>query len=230
ASPVDLSKLGQPSQRPQQKPKQKKDGSTPASPDSANPFEHLSTLDTPPASAHPVGGNGNAQNTKRRSGHRQQTNGAKDGERKDCPRHAEGHPPNKITRKDLGSRRTLLLYYGSDVSLFERIMTYKLGNPDRHVDDAIDAFSEHQGADALANVIYGTQAFDMVFKYTIPDHRRKPLDQHPVEGDGNGATTAQIDEMQELKQHQAETEKHNRHKGQPPTTRPTVAEKDIEAA
>ncbi|KAF9384657.1 hypothetical protein BGX21_001252 [Mortierella sp. AD011] len=230
APPVDLSKLCQPSQRPQQKPKQKKDGSTPASPDSANPFEHLSALDTPPASAHPAGGSGNTQNTKRHSGHQQQTNGAKNGEHKECPRHAEGHLPNKITRKDLGNRRTLLLYYGSDVSLFERIMTYKLGNPDRHVDDAIDAFSEHQGADALANVIYGTQAFDMVFKYTIPDHRRKPLNQHSVDGDGNGATTAQIDEMQELKQHQAETEKYNRHNGQPPTTRPTIDEKDIEAA
>ncbi|KAF9360227.1 hypothetical protein BGX26_010133 [Mortierella sp. AD094] len=123
-------------------------------------------------------------------------------------------------------------------------MTYKLGNPDRLVDDAIDAFSEHQGADALANIIYGTQAFDMVFKYSIPEHLRKIPNEPPVLGLGptlsdinlesnsnnNSNTKAQVDEKQELKRRQAEAEEHQRQKEQLLAAGPVTTEKDVEAA
>ncbi|KAF9578948.1 Anoctamin-7, partial [Lunasporangiospora selenospora] len=101
--------------------------------------------------------------------------GGSGGSKKDCPRHADGHPPNHLTTRDMGDRRMVTLFYGADVQLFDMITAYKLGNPDRLVDDAINAFDEHQGADAMANIIYGTQAFDMIFKYPIPEHLRKPI-------------------------------------------------------
>lgn len=41
---------------------------------------------------------------------------------------------------------------------------------------------EHQGADALANIIYRTQAFDMILKYPIPEHLRKLPETPPVIG------------------------------------------------
>ncbi|KAG0221309.1 calcium-activated chloride channel-domain-containing protein [Mortierella sp. GBAus27b] len=115
--------------------------------------------------------------------------GSKDGQhqgsgkgKKECPRHAEGHSPNKLTTRDLGDRQTVYLFYGSDVTLFDTIKSYKHDNPDKRVEDAIDAFSEQQGSDALANIIYGTQAFDMIFKYPIPEHLRKVPDTPPVIG------------------------------------------------
>lgn len=53
---------------------------------------------------------------------------------------------------------------------------------------------EHQGADALANLIYGTQAFDMVFKYPIAEHLRKVplnLEQTSLNVDSNGAALSE---------------------------------------
>ncbi|KAG0052109.1 hypothetical protein BGZ83_002987 [Gryganskiella cystojenkinii] len=104
-------------------------------------------------------------------------------EKKDCPRHAEGHPLNKFTTRDLGNNRVVSLFFGSDILLFDSILTYRLGNPDKRVEDAIDTFEEHQGADAMANIIYETQAFDMIFKYPIPEHARPKIpDEPPVIG------------------------------------------------
>ncbi|KAG0203782.1 hypothetical protein BGX28_004062 [Mortierella sp. GBA30] len=109
-----------------------------------------------------------------------QPKGTMPGEKKDCPRHAKGHTPNRLTTRDLNGKRVISLFYGSDVTLFDTIMAYKLGNPDKLVDDAIDTFGEHQGADALANIIYETQAFDMVFKHPIPEYLRKIPDAPPT--------------------------------------------------
>ncbi|KAF9918176.1 Anoctamin-7 [Lobosporangium transversale] len=100
--------------------------------------------------------------------------------KKDCPRHADGHPPNQLTTRDLGNKRIVSFFFGSDVVLFDSIMSYRIANPDKRVEDAIDTFSEHQSADALANIIYETQAFDMIFKYPIPEHLRKVPDSAPV--------------------------------------------------
>ncbi|KAF9197508.1 hypothetical protein BGZ49_002018, partial [Haplosporangium sp. Z 27] len=236
---VDLTKLGQAQQRQQPQQRQRQPAASSTTPESSNIFNHLTSLDSPPVSSDQAPSS-SSQSTKRHSA-LQPTKGAKNGEHKDCPRHAEGHLPNKIVRKDLGDRRTLLLFYASDVTLFENIMTYKLGNPDRLVDDAIDAFSEHQGADALANIIYGTQAFDMVFKYSIPEYRRKVPNQPPVIPPGpsisdlkldsnDSATKVQVeDEKQQLKQQQDKAEGKNAIEHLLDVT-PLNIEKDIEAA
>ncbi|KAG9064367.1 Anoctamin-7 [Linnemannia hyalina] len=115
-------------------------------------------------------------------------------ETKECPRHAEGHPPNRLTTRDLGNNRTVYLFFGSDVVLFDTIMTYRLGKPDMLVEDAIDAHGEHQGADAMANLIYGTQAFDMVLKHTIAEHLRKVAptpEQTSINVDSNGVALSE---------------------------------------
>ncbi|KAF9940556.1 Anoctamin-7 [Mortierella alpina] len=122
-----------------------------------------------------------------------QPKGPKPGDKKDCPRHADGHAPNHLTTRDLGGRRVASLFYGSDVVLFDTISTYRLGNPDKRVEDAIDYFGEHQGADAMANIIYETQAFDMVFKYPIPEHLRKVPDAPPVLGANPTLSDIEID-------------------------------------
>ncbi|KAF9172040.1 hypothetical protein BGX21_006356 [Mortierella sp. AD011] len=220
---INLANLGQSRSRSQ--PQRQRNASSPLSPESSNIFNHLSTLDSP------VGSSGRPPVYS--------SKGSKHGEKKDCPRHADGHPPNKLEKKELGDKRVLYLFYGSDVTLFENIMAYKLGNPDRHVDDAIDTFSEHQGADALANIIYGTQAFDMVFKYTIPDHLRKIPDEPPVlglgptlsdinlDGNSNNDTKTRVDEKQELKQRQDKADEQQR---QTEHLLAAAPEKDVEAA
>ncbi|KAF9315075.1 Anoctamin-7 [Podila horticola] len=114
-------------------------------------------------------------------------------DKKDCPRHTEGHQPNKLTTRELDGKRVVSLYFGSDVALFDEITAWKKANPNRRVEDAIDEFDEHQGADALANIVYHTQAFDMVFKYTIPEHLRKVSDEPPVLGLGPNISDIEID-------------------------------------
>ncbi|KAK3804908.1 MAG: calcium-activated chloride channel-domain-containing protein [Benniella sp.] len=95
---------------------------------------------------------------------------------------------------------------------------------------------EHQGADALANIIYRTQAFDMVLKYQIPEHLRKVPDTPPVIGlqptvsdieidSTSSAARARKDEKQ--RQHQ---EAQQREKMTPAPATKKDDEKDIEAA
>ncbi|KAI7816371.1 hypothetical protein BC939DRAFT_46097 [Gamsiella multidivaricata] len=79
--------------------------------------------------------------TRNSRGQNHQSRAPKNDEHKDCPRHTEGHPPNRLTTRELGGKRVVSLFYGSDVVLFDTIMTYRLGNPDKRVEDAIDAFS-----------------------------------------------------------------------------------------
>ncbi|KAF9394328.1 Anoctamin-7 [Podila verticillata] len=114
-------------------------------------------------------------------------------DKKDCPRHIEGHRSNRMTTRELDGKRVVSLYYGSDVVLFDEITAWKEANPNSRVEDAIDEFDEHQGADALANIIYHTQAFDMVFKYTIPEHLRRVSDEPPVLGLGPNISDIEID-------------------------------------
>ncbi|OAQ24249.1 DUF590-domain-containing protein [Linnemannia elongata AG-77] len=184
---------------------------------SPNIFNHLSLLDSNDPSSPTVGtpssgsgtgvGNNNNNSNNNNQNHlsKGQAKGGAGGgggghggsghhETKECPRHAEGHPPNRLTTRDLGNNRTVYLFFGSDVVLFDTIMTYRLGKPDMLVEDAIDAHGEHQGADAMANLIYGTQAFDMVLKYPIAEHLRKvPLtpEQTSINVDSNGAALSE---------------------------------------
>ncbi|KAK5801490.1 hypothetical protein F5H01DRAFT_83524 [Linnemannia elongata] len=130
---------------------------------SPNIFNHLSLLDsndpsspivgTPSSgSGTGVGNNNNSNNNANNQNHlsKGQAKGGAGGgggghggsghhETKECPRHAEGHPPNRLTTRDLGNNRTVYLFFGSDVVLFDTIMTYRLGKPDMLVEDAIDA-------------------------------------------------------------------------------------------
>ncbi|KAG0315396.1 Anoctamin-7, partial [Linnemannia gamsii] len=192
---IDLSVINPQRSRPQQYTPPPRSPPIITSPtlNSPNIFNHLSLLDnsdpSSPATASPTNGSGtgsgnnNNNNNQNRHSKGQAKGGAGGGggghggngghETKECPRHADGHPPNRLTTRDLGNNRTVYLFFGSDVVLFDTIMTYRLGKPDMHVEDAIDAHGEHQGADAMANLIYGTQAFDMVLKYPIAEHLRK---------------------------------------------------------
>ncbi|KAF9126169.1 Anoctamin-7 [Mortierella sp. 14UC] len=171
---------------------------------SPNIFNHLSGLDepSPPSTTSPTDASSPGSNTNRNSkGQAKGVTAAGGGgggngshpshqESKACPRHADDHPPNRLTTRDLGNNRTVYLFYGSDVVLFDTIMTYRLSKPDMLVEDAIDAHGEHQGADAMANLIYGTQAFDMVLKYPIAEHLRQAppsLEQTSLNVDNNGA-------------------------------------------
>ncbi|KAG0304311.1 Anoctamin-7 [Dissophora globulifera] len=187
-------------------------------------------------------GSNNHSTNRRLSRNQHGARGAKDDDHKAaCPRHADGHPHNKLTTRDLGDKRTVYLLYGSDAVLFDTIATYKLGNPDRRVDDAIDAFSEHQGADALANIIYGTQAFDMIFKYPIPEHLRKVPEDPPVLGAGPTLSDIEIDstsseararkeERSEKKRQLQEEQKEQQMLEQLQSQNPAATDKDAEAA
>ncbi|KAF8945156.1 Anoctamin-7 [Haplosporangium gracile] len=188
---IDLSVINPQRSRPQQYTPPPRSPPVITSPTVSTPnlFNHLSLLDsndpTSPSAASPTSGSGTgAGNSNQNRLSKGQAKGGAGGgggghggsgnhEAKECPRHAEGHPPNRLTTRDLGNNRTVYLFFGSDVVLFDTIMTYRLGKPDMLVEDAIDAHGEHQGADAMANLIYGTQAFDMVLKYPIAEHLRK---------------------------------------------------------
>ncbi|KAF9923562.1 Anoctamin-7 [Linnemannia zychae] len=159
---------------------------------SPNIFNNLSLFDeqSPPSSANATDNKHNAKNSAKVAGGGGGGGGGGHHEIKECPRHAEGHPPNRLTTRDLGNNRTVYLFYGSDVVLFDTILAYRLGRPDTVVENAIDAHGEHQGADAMANLIYGTQAFDMVLKYPIAEHLRKRTltPEQSVVNDNNNTT------------------------------------------
>ncbi|KAF9973318.1 hypothetical protein BGZ73_003430, partial [Actinomortierella ambigua] len=110
-----------------------------------------------------------------------------------CPRHMPGHGPNRFVTRSLGQKRVLSLFYASDVALVDAILAYRRDNPTATVDDAIDAFDEYQSADALANIVYETQAFDMVFKYPIPEHLRKVPQEPPVLDPAPNVSDIEID-------------------------------------
>ncbi|KAG0344099.1 Anoctamin-5 [Podila humilis] len=71
---------------------------------------------------------------------------------------------NVITRR-MSSYRVVQLLYQTDADLFDAIQEWKEGHPDCWVDDAIDAFASAKGSDALAQLVYSTEAFDMILKY-----------------------------------------------------------------
>jgi hypothetical protein len=125
-----------PTQRPRQQQQQQQ---RPASPDllnSINPSDAAGTKASKDAAA----ANNNKSSRKQTASYPSRQ--PKTPEKKDCPRHADGHPPNKYTTRDLGNRRIVSLFFGSEILLFDSIVTYKLGNPDKRVDDAIDAFGK----------------------------------------------------------------------------------------
>ncbi|KAF9550580.1 Anoctamin-7 [Mortierella hygrophila] len=216
---IDLSVINPQRSRPQQYSPPLRSPPVITSPTVSSPniFNHLSLLDSNDPSSPTVGSptnesgagnnnnnNNNNSNNQNRLSKGQAKKGAGGGgsghggngnhETKECPRHADGHPPNRLTTRDLGNGRTVYLFFGSDVILFDTIMTYRLGKPDMLVEDAIDAHGEHQGADAMANLIYGTQAFDMVLKYTIAEHLRKAPptpEQTSINVDSNGAALSE---------------------------------------
>ncbi|KAI7816256.1 calcium-activated chloride channel-domain-containing protein [Gamsiella multidivaricata] len=65
----------------------------------------------------------------------------------------------------MSSYRVVHLLYQADVDLFDAIQDWKDNRPNLWVDDAIDAFASAKGADALAQLVYSTEAFDITLKY-----------------------------------------------------------------
>ncbi|KAI8345785.1 calcium-activated chloride channel-domain-containing protein [Mortierella sp. GBAus27b] len=75
------------------------------------------------------------------------------------------HQNLNVTCRSMSSYRVVQLLYQSDVELFDAIQEWKSNHPTLWVDDAIDAFASARGADALAQLVYSTEAFDMVLEY-----------------------------------------------------------------
>ncbi|KAG0221529.1 hypothetical protein BGW41_006726 [Actinomortierella wolfii] len=75
----------------------------------------------------------------------------------------------------MSSYRVVHMLYQTDADLFDAIKEWKEAHPDRWVDDAIDAFASAKGADALAHLVYSTEAFDIVLKYTASKQDIAPI-------------------------------------------------------
>ncbi|KAF9313326.1 hypothetical protein BG003_005307, partial [Podila horticola] len=73
------------------------------------------------------------------------------------------------------------MLYQTDADLFDAIQEWKETHPDLWVDDAIDAFASAKGADALAHLVYSTEAFDIILKYSASHADLCPIfDQQPM--------------------------------------------------
>ncbi|KAG0089104.1 Anoctamin-7 [Podila epicladia] len=78
------------------------------------------------------------------------------------------------------SYRVIQMLYQTDADLFDAIQEWKETHPDLWVDDAIDAFDSAKGADALAHLVYSTEAFDIILKYSASHADLYPIfDQQP---------------------------------------------------
>ncbi|KAG0040299.1 Anoctamin-7 [Podila clonocystis] len=86
---------------------------------------------------------------------------------------------NVISRR-MTSYRVVHMLYQTDADLFDAIQEWKEIHPDLWVDDAIDAFASAKGADALAHLVYSTEAFDIILKYSASHADLCPIfDQQP---------------------------------------------------
>ncbi|KAF9418764.1 Anoctamin-5 [Podila epigama] len=71
----------------------------------------------------------------------------------------------KVITRRMSSYRVVHLLYQTDADLFDAIQQWKEEHPGMWVDHAIDAFADAKGADALAQLVYSTEAFDIILKY-----------------------------------------------------------------
>ncbi|OAQ33500.1 DUF590-domain-containing protein [Linnemannia elongata AG-77] len=81
----------------------------------------------------------------------------------------------KVITRSMSSYRVVQLLYQTDADLFDAIRDWKERHPDLWVDDAIDAFASARGSDALAQLVYSTEAFDLVLKYSASHKDLGPL-------------------------------------------------------
>ncbi|CAO3567704.1 unnamed protein product [Mortierella alpina] len=81
----------------------------------------------------------------------------------------------KVISRSMSSYRVVHLLYQTDADLFDAIQDWKDNHPTLWVDDAIDAFATARGSDALAQLVYSTEAFDIVLKYTASYQDLGPL-------------------------------------------------------
>ncbi|KAF9345074.1 hypothetical protein BGX26_003575 [Mortierella sp. AD094] len=81
----------------------------------------------------------------------------------------------KITCRNLSSYRVVHLLYQTDVDLFDAIQEWKDNNPTLWVDDAINAFATVKSSDAIAQLVYSTEAFDIILKYDTSDGHIAPI-------------------------------------------------------
>ncbi|KAF9580146.1 Anoctamin-5 [Lunasporangiospora selenospora] len=80
----------------------------------------------------------------------------------------------------MSSYRVVHLLFQSDADLFDAIYSWKEEHPTLWVDDAIDAFATARGADALANLVYSTEAFDIILKYNALHEDLAPIFDYQV--------------------------------------------------
>ncbi|KAK3836040.1 MAG: calcium-activated chloride channel-domain-containing protein [Linnemannia elongata] len=81
----------------------------------------------------------------------------------------------RVITRNMSSYRVVQLLYQTDADLFDAIQDWKERHPDLWVDDAIDAFASARGSDALAQLVYSTEAFDLVLKYSASHEDLGPL-------------------------------------------------------
>ncbi|KAF9934915.1 hypothetical protein FBU30_010183 [Linnemannia zychae] len=72
----------------------------------------------------------------------------------------------QVITRNMSSYRLVHLLYQCDADLFDAIQEWKNQHPDLWVDDAIDAFASARGSDALAQLVYSTEAFDIILKFS----------------------------------------------------------------
>ncbi|KAF9116343.1 Anoctamin-4 [Mortierella sp. AM989] len=89
----------------------------------------------------------------------------------------------KITCRNLSSYRVVHLFYQTDVDLFDAIQEWKDNHPTLWVDDAINAFATAKGSDALAQLVYSTEAFDVILKYDASNEHIEPIFEDIVQAD-----------------------------------------------
>ncbi|KAF9909946.1 hypothetical protein EC991_007750 [Linnemannia zychae] len=81
----------------------------------------------------------------------------------------------RVISRSMSSYRVVHMLYQTDADLFDAIQAWKDRHPDLWVDDAIDAFASARGSDALAQLVYSTEAFDLVLKYSASHEDLGPI-------------------------------------------------------
>ncbi|KAG0256251.1 Anoctamin-5 [Mortierella polycephala] len=95
----------------------------------------------------------------------------------------------KVISRSMSSYRVVHILYQTDVDLFDAIQGWKDSHPTLTVDDAIDAFATARGSDALAHLVYSTEAFDIILKYNASHKDIDPIFENHIASDRSRRTS-----------------------------------------
>ncbi|KAF9179022.1 Anoctamin-5 [Haplosporangium sp. Z 11] len=95
----------------------------------------------------------------------------------------------KVISHHMNSYRVVHMLYQTDADLFDAIQGWKDSHPTLTVDDAIDAFAAARGSDALAHLVYSTEAFDIILKYNASHKDIDPIFENHIANDHSRRTS-----------------------------------------